>query len=206
MGLELKKPTFQNHKPVKEPSPIPTSKPELIPSKTEPIPQPSPGSPIPKTPLSTETARKGMETDRLVPSLPTAPIPPPKAMLRMEEGDFIFEAKECKMSGQRAACIVTVTNDRQKTRMLEIYTSPPHSLLVDNIGNQYNPVEVQFGVIGGIGYASISQDVPPLLPINVVLRYKDIASDATHVNLIIDGYTFETGRFKTVLRGIPLYR
>jgi len=160
---------------------------------------------IPKTKAIEELLAKGIETEVSTPSGTSTPPPAkPKAMVKAEVADFTFEARGCKISGQKVLCTVAVINNDQKIRRLSIYArNPGVSILIDDFGNQYTAREVWFGGQGGERH-SVDQDVPPGLPMNIVLGYREVVPSATYVNLVIDCWA-ETS-FKAVLRNIPLSR
>jgi TolB-like protein len=160
---------------------------------------------IAKTKAIEELLAKGIETGAMVTegSAQTIPSPvKPKALARAEVEDFIFEAKECKRSGQRVICSIAVTNNAQKTRRLTVWYG--HSILVDDRGNQYNPVGMVFAGQGSIdGGSTVAGDIPPSLPMNINIAYRDIHPDANYGNVILHGSS-ERGEYKAVLRAIPL--
>ena len=130
--------------------------------------------------------------------------PQPKAEHKIEVGDFIFEAKGCKMRGQKVQCTIAVVNNAQKVRYLAVYfLSQGNSILVDDLGNQYNSAAGWFGGKGGNTY-SVGQDVPTGLPMNLVIEYLEVATTARYVNVVIDGSSGVGNQFKAVLRNIPL--
>ncbi len=162
---------------------------------------------IAKTKAIEELLVRGIETATTTEGVttPSTPSPPkPKTMPRAEVDDFIFEAKECKLQGQKVLCTIAVTNSAQKVRRLVVYMrNPGDSILVDDSGNQYNSAAGWFGGRGGEWY-SVDQDVPPGLPMNLVMEYRDVVTTAKNVNAVID---FNTGnKHKAVLRNIPLSR
>lgn len=165
---------------------------------------------IAKTKAIEELLAKGIETGSQVTesSTPTTPPPlKPKALPKTEVNDFTFEAKECKWSGQRVICSIAVINNTQKIRGLAIYTrNPGTSILVDDMGNQYNSEGLTFGGKGKLeeyyGFAEY-QDVPPNLPMNIAFAYRNVHPNAKYVNLIVD-FVMNYNNFKAVLRNIPL--
>lgn len=131
--------------------------------------------------------------------------PQPKAVSKVVVNDFTFEARECKMQGQKVICIVAVVNNAQKVRGLNVYIGQGHSILVDDLGNQYNSAAGWFGGKGGEGLGAVGHDVTPGLPMNLVIEYRDVVTTARHVNVVVDFSPPWSGvNFKAVLRNIPL--
>ena len=139
----------------------------------------------------------------------------PKAMPKVEVKDFIFEAKECKVSGQKVTCSISVINNDQKTREIGIIIhSPTNSIMVDDLGNQYSVAIAQFGKnrsareYGAIYIFDIWHDVPPNLSMNLVLRYDEVSSVAKYANIVVDFIhpRWDGKLSKAVLRNIPLSR
>lgn len=129
----------------------------------------------------------------------------PKAMPKVEVNDFTFEARECKMQGQKVKCTIAVVNNAQKVRDLTVSIMGGNSILVDDLGNQYNSAAVWFGGKGGEMSYSVQHYVTPGLPMNLVIEYRDVATIAKYVNVVIDCYSgVGGGIFKAVLRNIPL--
>jgi len=136
--------------------------------------------------------------------------PQPKVMSKVEINDFIFEARECRRSGEKVMCSIAVTNITKTSRELYIFTSwRQHALatyrksfLIDDLGNQYAPEGGQFADFDTTGKMLHLQ---PNLPIAVSLTYTGVASVAKYVNMIVDCES-EKYQFKAVLRNIPLTR
>jgi TolB-like protein len=165
---------------------------------------------IPKTKAIEELLGKGIEsgitTEKATASATPSPSKP-KTLSRVEVKDFIFEAKECKVSGQNVTCNISVINDDQRTRHFKLYLrdgfgDPTMSLMVDDSGKQYPPAAGWFGAIGGSGKWWIEQNVPPNLPMNLTLIYKGVETKAKYVNIVVDFVSYEL--LKAVLRNIPL--
>jgi curli biogenesis system outer membrane secretion channel CsgG len=128
----------------------------------------------------------------------------PRSLPKVELNDFTFEPKECKWSGQRIICVITVINNAQKTRRLTILAMYGKSILVDDLGDQYNSEGVTFGGQGNLEGATASdQDIPPNLPMNIMLSYRDINPNAKYGSVVLDCYDYRDN-FKAVLRNIPL--
>lgn len=140
------------------------------------------------------------------PGTPEGPREAPRMLTRVEVQDFSFEARECKASGQRVTCTVSVMNTSQRTRYAKVNVWRA-SLLVDDLGNQYPPVGAWFGAKGGEGIelpGGIDHQIPPQLPMNLTLKYEGVGPAARYVNMVLDFW--ETLPFKAVLRNIPLSR
>lgn len=151
-------------------------------------------------PTSVKSQRPKIEVTTPPPSVK------PESLPKVELNDFTFEAKECKWSGQRVICAIAVINNAQKTRGLTIYAMYGRSILVDDLGNQYNPKGVTFGGKGSLESATqADQDIPPNLPMNIMLNYRDINPNAKYGSVVLDCYEYN-GNFKAVLRNVPLTR
>jgi hypothetical protein len=53
------------------------------------------------------------------------------------------------------------------------------------------------------GGSTVAGDIPPSLPMNINIAYRDIHPDANYGNVILHGSS-ERGEYKAVLRAIPL--
>jgi TolB-like protein len=176
---------------------------------------------IPKTKAIEELLAKGIKTDRTITEGPAQAIPSPvkpKVLAMAEVEDFIFEAKECKRSGQRVICTIAVTNNAEKTKPLLITSSAGSmkSILVDDKGKQYNPVGIVFAGQGSLNAPQVNPffgpavegDIPPNLSMNIDIAYRDVNPEVNYVNVIlccrivIDGWKY----FQAVLHNIPLRR
>lgn len=166
---------------------------------------------IAKTKAIEELLGRGIETGTSAMAGATQAAPSSvqlKVLAKAEVNDFIFEAKECKWSGQRLICAIAVTNSAQKARRLVIYAwSPGRSILVDDRGNQYNSEGVMFGGRGSLegSYSAENDNMPPILPMNIMISYREIHPNAKYGNVVIDCY-YDGEDFKAVLRNIPLSR
>ncbi|MEM3112744.1 MAG: FlgO family outer membrane protein [Candidatus Anstonellales archaeon] len=164
---------------------------------------------IAKTKAIEELLGKGIETKTTTEGATTektkdTPSPTkPKSLPKVEVNDFIFEAKECKMKGQKVYCFIAVTNNDQKVRKITFHLRNGDSILVDDLGNQYNSAAGWFGGRGGEGYA-VEQEVPTGLAMNLVIEYREVATTTRYVNVVIDAWS--NNSFKAVLRNIPLSR
>lgn len=166
---------------------------------------------IAKTKAIEELFGRGIETTSGIASLSPAK---PKTLAKAEANDFIFEAKACKREGQhKVLCYIAVTNNLQKTRSLTVLIGgnwaglPPQSIMVDDFGNQYNSKELQFGGKHVRGSYRIAYDMPPNLPMNLVITYDEVLPEAKYVSTIINCRKEEwpgDPYFKAVLRNIPL--
>ncbi|MDI6744855.1 MAG: FlgO family outer membrane protein [Thermodesulfovibrionales bacterium] len=172
---------------------------------------------IPKTKTIEELLGRGIGTETTGQIIPTTPsATKPKTLTRIEANDFIFEAKACKREGQhKVLCYIAITNNLQKTRSLTILIGgnwaglPPQSIIVDDFGSQYNSVELQFGGKNVRGDYSITYDIPPNLPMNLVIAYDEVLPEAKYVSVIVNCRTDKwpgDPYFKAVLRNIPLSR
>lgn len=74
------------------------------------------------------------------------------------------------------------------------------TLLIDNNGNQYSASELSFGT--KVDTHGVAQYVPPGIPMNLGLLFKNVVPAATSVNLMIT--TGDEGN--PILRNIPLTR
>jgi TolB-like protein len=148
---------------------------------------------VAKTKAIEELLAKGVETGANVTgSMQTVSSPvEPKAMAKVEIGDFTFEGKQCNLSGRQVICDVAVTNNAPQIKRLAIYTS---SILVDDRGSQYIPTGVSFS--GG--------DIPPGLPMNITIRVGGIDPNAKYGNVILR--CFAEKEFTAVIRNIPFSR
>ncbi|MBI5892156.1 MAG: hypothetical protein HZB79_00630 [Deltaproteobacteria bacterium] len=172
---------------------------------------------IPKTKaimdLIGKPAGEKQETSKgIVQSTPQTQQTKVETLTRIEIENFTFEAKECNKLGHKVSCSVSVTNNEPKIRKLVIQAvNPGQSILVDSFGNQYPSEEVWFGGKGG-RWLQNDQEIPPGVPMNIVLKYRDVNTSATNVTVIIDADALEGNtmfidrRIKAVLRNIPLGR
>lgn len=180
---------------------------------------------IPRTKAISELMGRGIEVSGLEVSsgapltstkATSTPSPEPKTLteVQVKVKDFIFETKECKVSGQKVTCYISVINNDQQIRNIGIIISnPENSIMVDDLGNQYTPVGAWFGAQKSdrsrSSYMSnIWYDVTPNLPMNLVLIYEEVSSAAKHANIVVDfkirGINEYDSPFKAVLRNIPL--
>jgi TolB-like protein len=158
-------------------------------------------SDIAKTKAIEELLAKGIETGTTSTqgTGTTTSKSQPKAMPKVEVNDFSFEAKECKMQGQKVRCTIAVVNNAQEVRQFEVFLYQGSSILVDDSGNQYNPAAGWFGGSGKKTY-SVNQEVTTGLPMNLVIEYEGVATTARYVSVVIDLTSYK----KAVLRNIPL--
>ena len=171
---------------------------------------------IAKTKGIDELLSRGIpETITAAPSTGKTTPPPakPKAVSKVEVGDFTFEAKQCVISGQKVICTIAVVNNALNVRF-GVYFTGGRSILVDELGNQYKSFAAWFGGMGGEGspmsqyVAQLLQTVPTGLPMNLVLEYRDVVTTARYVNVVVD-FCYDRGGFKeekAVIRNIPLVR
>jgi TolB-like protein len=132
-----------------------------------------------------------------------------KKIAKEEIENFIFEAKSCKMSGQKMICEILVTNTEEKEYLIAIrgtdscHTSCECSYLYDYYGNQYKPIDIQFGAI--IDTCSVRQSIPPSLPVVVKLKYDNVLPDVKSVSIRISVYIYDGSRcVYPLLRNIPV--
>lgn len=160
---------------------------------------------IAKTKAIEELLARGIESvaDTATSTGTTTLLPPrPKTLSRVEVADFTFEARECRIRGQKVLCTIAVVNNDPKVRRLQVYLrNPGQSILVDDLGNQYNSAAGWFGGKGGEWYG-VEQEVPTGLPMNLVIEYRDVVTTAKYVNVVIDFWS--NTNLKAVLRNIPL--
>lgn len=65
-------------------------------------------------------------------------------------------------------------NNAQEVRNLQVQLkNPGKTILVDELGNQYNSAAGWFGGKGGEVY-SVEQEVPSGLPMNLVIEYRGV--------------------------------
>jgi TolB-like protein len=133
----------------------------------------------------------------------------PKTVAKTEIENFIFEAKYCKMSGQKIICEILVTNTEEKEYLIAIrgrdscHTVCECSYLYDNYGNQYKPTDIQFGAI--IETCSVRQSIPPSLPVVLKLKYENVLPDVKSVSIRISVYVYDGERcVYPLLRNIPV--
>lgn len=134
--------------------------------------------------------------------------------------DFIFRVNDCHRKGEgQVMCRVVVINKGIDANSIRIgglggslccnpyggFCEIPPSFLTDNLGNQYAPMKIQFGV--QTKQDAILQTISPDIPTNVTFTFKDVSSQAQLVHLQL---SIETGNsckdFFPVLRNIPLSR
>ncbi|NCO83264.1 MAG: hypothetical protein COZ31_05670 [Nitrospirae bacterium CG_4_10_14_3_um_filter_44_29] len=165
---------------------------------------------IAKTKAIEELFGKGIETATSGRTT-TSSAPQPKVISRTNMKGFTFEAKGCRMkpSDNIVVCHVTVINNDEREKFIEIYAHWNHillSLLYDNRGNQYIAKEIQFGA--KLDKYHISQTLPPQLPVNAFLVFENVSPEAKSVSLRLGGYAGnrDSDPFYAVLRDIPLSR
>jgi TolB-like protein len=139
-----------------------------------------------------------------------------KTLLEVNEENFIFKATLCQARGKKVSCNISVTNDEPDGRTIVIYTTADYSsrrsIMIDDLGNQYKPIDVKFGTSSastavGFFLPSLRSNVPPNLPMNLELFYDGIATEAKYVSIILDIDVYVKGNikpFKPILRNIPL--
>jgi len=134
---------------------------------------------------------------------PSSTKPQPKIAPRIEVNDFIFEAKEGFISGKKTTFYVSVTNNEQKIRELNL--NRENSIMVDNFGNQYLLTSAEFGTRTGTGiWFGLSSSVIPNLPMNLTLIFDGVVPEAAYANLILNLWSYRD--FKAILRNIPLIK
>jgi len=146
----------------------------------------------------------------------------PKALIKEEVRDFIFEAKECKNLGGIVTCVISITNRLNIERFLDINASDrycgfilcdgpcvPHTYLYDGMGNEYMASKVE-------GKECLKKKgFMPNIPVNIKFSFTEVSIPPTkEVTLVVGCYDYQyrhgTGRgpetFKVVFRNIPLSR
>jgi len=76
--------------------------------------------------------------------------------------------------------------------------------MVDDLGNQYPSVAGWFGTKHGTH--SIYYNIPPILPMNLVLVYEEVQPTAKYANIVVFFWGGGNGPFRAVPRNIPLTR
>lgn len=165
---------------------------------------------IAKTKAIEDLLGKGIRAETTTPTSK----PQPKTLLEVNVDNFIFKAKLCQARGQKVSCTISVINDEPKTRELWIFVESygeGRSLMVDNLGNQYKPVDAKFGTVGVNSWVMsprVTSEVPPQISMNLELFYDEVVPEAKYVSIILDvkigGLSGKS--FKPMLRNIPLSR
>ncbi len=153
---------------------------------------------IAKTKAIEELFGKGVETGATTtPNIDRTAPQQPKTLPKAKLENFIFEAKGCKVSGQEINCYISIINNGENTRYISIYIGRGRSLLIDDFGNQYSSVKAQFA--DKKSQDMVNYNVPPNIPMNLILTYEGITAEARYANIVIDSYYG-----KASIRNIPL--
>jgi TolB-like protein len=128
-----------------------------------------------------------------------------KAKAKAEVGNVVFEAKSCKMSEQQIICEILVTNTTDEEIRIAIRGNGQFDLcggsyLYDTFGNQYLATEVQFGTF--ISNREVNQKIPPLLPVLLKLKFKNVLPAVNTVSIRIS--VSRNGCIYPLLRNIPV--
>lgn len=119
---------------------------------------------------------------------------------------FSFELKECRFVGATVSCSLSITNNGSSDQPLAYYRLAPErvSKVIDNEGNQGNPVEGQIGNIRA-DYTHMVPNVPTRATIN----FEGVSSEAVTLKLLSlwfatlkDGFIVDS--FKVEFRDQPL--
>ncbi|UCH97550.1 MAG: hypothetical protein JSV88_12060 [Candidatus Aminicenantes bacterium] len=163
---------------------------------------------IPKTKAIEELLSREVEKTLVTTINGQTQKPIPKTIAKAEIDDFLFEAKYCKMSGQKIIFGILLINKSEKEKRISIngkggFIEGDGSYLYDELGNQYLSTEVQFGTF--TDKTIVIQSLPPSLPVLVKLKFEKILTDVRTVSIRIscnlrDGI----GKVYPVLRNIPV--
>ena len=161
---------------------------------------------IPKTKAIEELLARSIDTGPTSEGTTAISRSQTKVVAKIEMNDYTFEVRKCNRSRQNVSCLIAVTNIANIEKILSLQVGD--TFLYDDIGNQYKPSELKYGVTtttitSGHGSA-ISQLLPPLLPMIAVFTFKDISPQAEVVSLRVGCNTPNVGYFSVVLRNIPL--
>lgn len=137
-------------------------------------------------------------------------------MAKAEVVGFTFEAKACQRKAHEVFCTITVVNNSDNARKIGVGIATKAGggkpLLVDNLGNQYKAKRLWFGGKTesregclNVFWCSISENIPPNLPMNMVYSYDDIITAATSLSILLP-VEYEQKYYQVVLREIPLSR
>jgi hypothetical protein len=169
---------------------------------------------IPKTKAIEELIAKGIESPTApaptAPVTPTTPKPSRAATYIAKNQDFVFEVKECKLSGDEVQCIFFVTS-KERDREVNIYGSAqgyvnPPSRMFDNLGNGYSANKIRVANVEGRSSADIT--LISEVPTKGILTFSGVSPEATSVSALeISFYNrSENKALKATLRNIPLSR
>jgi len=122
----------------------------------------------------------------------------PGATVSQEADFFFFALKSCRRTGQDVVCFGSVTNRAEKRRRVRL---GGRDEAVDNAGNQYTGSGVL--VTLGAGQTRGQEELESDLPMNFLVRVKEVHSGATSLTLILE-YSSEAGSGKLVFRNLPL--
>ena len=161
---------------------------------------------IPKTKAIEELLARSIDTGPTSEGTTAISRSQTKVVAKIEMNDYTFEVRKCNRSRQNVSCLIAVTNIANIEKILSLQVGD--TFLYDDIGNQYKPSELKYGVTtttitSGHGSA-ISQLLPPLLPMIAVFTFKDISSQAEVVSLRVSYTIPNVGHYAVVLRNIPL--
>lgn len=167
---------------------------------------------IAKTKAIEELLGKGIETTvSNVPTINSAQQSKPHT--KVEVDNFLFEAKQCRIAGKKIICTIAVINNTSNVKDFAVVLGEPgKSILVDDSGNQYSANTGKFGgevaksvrFYVGVWRNGVNQQLPPDIPMNIVIEYHDVITPPKTVTVIIDFYTDKWN--KAVLRNTPLTR
>ncbi len=128
---------------------------------------------------------------------PAVPSPSKEAGKSVEEDGFIFKPINCKKSGRRAICTVSIQNTGNDEKKLSINAYPTGSMY-DNNGNQYTTSKVG---IGKQEYFFIENTFVPQVPVNVRFIAEDMQPEANLITLCI---SISGIKNLVVIRDIPI--
>jgi len=164
---------------------------------------------IARTKAIEELMTKGIE----VSSLESPSISPTRTetIQTVERERFLFELKECKLSGKTLTCSFTVTNKSEKDPVgITIYSSrygdlfePPGtthtaSWLYDDLGNEYGAKSVTLGQ--ETRDTCVTRTLAPQIPTKFIVQFKDVSPEAKAAVTILVAVNSE----ELLFRNIPI--
>lgn len=164
---------------------------------------------IARTKVIEELMTKGIE----VSSLESPSISPTRTetIQTVERERFLFELKECKLSGKTLTCSFTVTNKSKKDLVgITIYSSrygdlfePPGtthtaSWLYDDLGNEYGAKSVTLGQ--ETRDTCVTRTLAPQIPTKFIVQFKDVSPEAKAAVTILVAVNSE----ELLFRNIPI--
>lgn len=114
----------------------------------------------------------------------TSPITIPQSgkTQSVEAKGFIFELKECKLSGQTVTCFMIITS-KEKDAGIGIH----HSRIFDDLGNEYEVSQTTIGKESANGSYGVSNTLIAGTPTKSSIAFEKFSKEATMIKTLVVG-------------------